>query len=365
MQHFYSYRYNAFNLAINDIFKQLQQFMLMLVTLFYIFLPGLIAGLFFGLGKIVQSSSPVISMQVALAYLIFQSLLLTVLKPAILDSCHRSFHTTLLKGKFPQLSADIIALVVCHIPLFLSCVLMFSMGLDKLSRAPHFAVFALTQLSFAVMLMYRQTAVIWASVLGFMLFFVCDSVTGFLLSLNGLLLASLFLPERIAAQIPLVMNSWTIWLSFFKQNIWALCWRGTMSGLVFWAVLIIVTERPDLIHWYVIGGVVLNQLWWSSFLIETSQFVKTHRLYWQSLDCEQGIKSSQYVYLVAFASLFTLPIIMLFMAHWAVWASLLVTPIVIALARKHTQYLAVVWACCAISLIMGMVFFSTHSNTQF
>lgn len=357
MKHYFSYRHQAFSLAINELFKQLQQFVLMLMTLFYIFLPGLIAGLFFGLGKIVQSSSEVVSMQVGLAYLIFQSLLLTVLKPAILDLKHRTFHTTLLKNKFPQILSDISALMMSHLLFCLSVFLMISMGADKLSRAPHYIAFVFTQLSFALVLMYRPAAVIWASILAFIGLFFFESTLMFFLALNALLLFSLYLPKRLNCSYQITITPWTFWLSYFKDNIWSLIWRMTMSGLVFWAVFIIVTERSDLVHWYALGGALLNQLWWSSLFIETDQYVRKHRLFWRSLNQFSQIKRSQYVYLIALSSMFSLPMLCLFSSHLSMWVSLLITPLVLILCKNRPQFMAVVWASLAISFIILMVIF--------
>ena len=357
MKHYFSYRHQAFSLAISELFKQLQQFVLMLMTMFYIFLPGLIAGLFFGLGKIVQSSSEVVSMQVGLAYLIFQSLLLTVLKPAILDLKHRTFHITLLKNKLPQILSDITALMMCHLLFGLSVFLMISMGADKLSRAPHYIAFAFTQLSFALVLMYRPAAVIWASMLAFSGLFVFESTLAFFLVLNALLLISLYLPKRLNCSYHITITPWTFWLSYFKDNIWSLTWRFTMSGLVFWAVFIIVTERSDLVHWYALGGALINQLWWSSLFIETNQHVREHQLFWKSLNQFTQIKRTQYMYLIALSSMFTLPMLSLFSSHLSMWMSLLITPFVLIFCKNRPQFMAVVWASLAISFIMLMVIF--------
>ncbi|MAD89870.1 MAG: hypothetical protein CMK64_09220 [Pseudoalteromonas sp.] len=354
MKHFYAYRYQAFNLAIQEIFKQLQQFVLMLATLFYIFLPGLIAGLFFGLGKVVQSSSVQVSMQVALAYLIFQSLILAVFKPAILDSKNRIFHTTLLKHNAPQWACDFMAMLTCHVLWLLSLVLMLAMGPDKLSRAPHFVLFMFSQLSFAWVLLYRPSALFWAFISGFVLLAFSQSVIGFLVCLNAALLASYFMPQTIRFNFKPKINIWTIWLSYFSADLWRITWRITMSGLVFWAVFIIAIERPDLVHWYALGGALLNQLWWASLLIETNQFISKHKLYWQSINAYSKVAKVQWFYLALLASIFTLPFLSLFTGHFSIWLSFMLTPMVILLAKNRSQLLAVVWASCSILLILSM-----------
>ena len=355
MRHYYVYRYQAFNLAIQEIFKLLQQFVLMLATLFYIFLPGLIAGLFFGLGKVVQSSSVQVSMQVALAYLIFQSLILAVFKPAILDSKNRIFHTTLLKHNTPQLVSDFMAMLTCHVLWLLSLVLMLAMGPDKLSKAPQFMLFMFSQLSFAWVLLLRPPALFWAFISGFVLLAFAQSVIGFLVCLNVALLVGYFMPQTIRLNFMPKINIWTIWLSYFSADLWRITWRITMSGLVFWAVYIIAIERADLVHWYALGGALLNQLWWASLLVETNQFINKHKLYWQSINAYSKVAKAQWLYLTLFASLFTLPFLFLYSGHVSIWLSLMLTPMVILLAKNRSQLLAVVWASCSILLILSMV----------
>ena len=355
MKQYFLYRRQAFSIAMNELFKQLQQFALMIVTLFNIFLPGLIAGLFFGIGKIVQSGSDSISMQVGLAFLIFQSLLITVLRPAILDLKHRTFHFTLLKTRMPQILSDLTALIICHVLFALSLILTLSMGIEKLSKAPHFILFMLAQLSFSIAQIYRQPAVIWSCLLGLVSLPFFDTPSTFFAGLNVFIILSLWLPRNISISFTINITPWTFWLSYFKNHIWTLTWRTTMSGLVFWLVFIIVTERPDLIHWYVLGGALLNQLWWSSLLIETSQITKKHALFWRSINRLRQIEVTQFTYLIVLSTLFTLPLLYLFTDHISLLMSVLVTPCLLILCRHRLKYLAVSWACFAVCLIMLMV----------
>jgi hypothetical protein len=294
-------------------------------------------------------------MQVALAYLIFQSLILAVFKPAILDSKNRIFHTTLLKHNTPQLISDFMAMLTCHVLWLLSLVLMLAMGPDKLSKAPHFVLFMFSQLSFAWVLLFRPPALFWAFISGFVLLAFAQSVIGFLVCLNVALLVGYFMPQTIRLNFMPKINIWTIWLSYFSADLWRITWRITMSGLVFWAVYIIAIERADLVHWYALGGALLNQLWWASLLVETNQFINKHKLYWQSINAYSKVAKAQWLYLTLFASLFTLPFLFLYSGHVSIWLSLMLTPMVILLAKNRSQLLAVVWASCSILLILSMV----------
>ncbi|MBE0368886.1 DUF6136 family protein [Pseudoalteromonas aurantia] len=352
MKHFYQYRYRAFKAELKELVNQLNQFILMITTLFYIFLPGLIASLFFGLGKIVQSDSILVSIQVAFAYLLIQTLLITVLKPAILDSRHRCFQNSILPRAWHKYLADVVLLLASHVLLVTTLILAVAMGWEKLSQAPQLLLFMLTQVSFAMGLLYRPQAVNWALLMAFISLWWSPSILHFLVCTNVLLIGCWFIPKVHSPNLTYPINIWSFWVHYAFAHSWVLTWRATATFLVLWAADIIQIMRPDLLHWYMLAAVLINQLWWSTLMIETNQHLQETRLFWESLGKYKDIKRVQ---------IFLLSILCIilwccsgFLLGFDIYMSgaLLCMPALMYSAINKPKLTAVVWASSSISLFV-------------
>lgn len=352
MTHFYQYRYQAFKAELKELVKQLNQFILMITTLFYIFLPGLIASLFFGLGKIVQSDSALVSIQVAFAYLLLQTLLITVLKPAILDSRHRCFQISISPRTRHQYLADIVLLLASHALLITTMILALAMGPQKLSQAPQLLLFMLTQVSFAVGLLYRPQAVIWALFIAFISLWWTSSTIQFLVGINLLLGGCWFIPKLHTPNLTYSINIWSFWLYYALAHYWALIWRATATFLVLWAAMIIQTMRPDLLHWYLLAAVLINQLWWSTLMIETNQQLQETRLFWESLGKYKKVFRVQAVLISMICIILWCGsgLLLGFDIHMS--GALLCVPILMYCAANKPKLIAVAWAASSITLFV-------------
>ncbi|KAF7775123.1 hypothetical protein PCIT_a1236 [Pseudoalteromonas citrea] len=350
--HFYQYRYQAFKAELKELVNQLNQFILMITTLFYIFLPGLIASLFFGLGKIVQSDSVLVSIQVAFAYLLLQTLLVTVLKPAILDSRHRCFQISISPRTRHQYLADIVLLLASHALLIITMILAVAMGPQKLSQAPQLLLFILTQISFAVGLLYRPQSVILALFIAFISLWWSSSIIQFLVCINVLLIGCWFAPKIHLPNLTYSINIWSFWFYYVVSHSWAFIWRATATFLVLWAAIIIQTMRPDLLHWYLLAAVLINQLWWSTLMIETNQQLQETRLFWESLGKYKEVFRVQAILLsiVCIALWCGSGLLLDFDIYMS--SALLCMPILMYCAVKKPKLIAVAWASSSITLFV-------------
>ncbi|CAH9064017.1 hypothetical protein PSECIP111951_03026 [Pseudoalteromonas holothuriae] len=349
---YYQYRKKAFEYALKELLRQLSQFALMISTLFYIFLPGLVAGLFLGLGKVVQSDSVETANQMMVAYLLMQTLLLFVLKPVILDTPHRLFHFSLHSGRLKHLVADFTLLLVSHILLWLSLVLAFAMGWDKLMRAPHFVAFIVTQLSLAVVLLYRPQAVVWALGIAVVLLVLGLSNISYLVVFNAIVLVACWFKPLKFVYVPSQLNVWSFWLVYGLNNTWSLIWRMVIGLLFTLGVAIIGKERPELLHWYAPMVALIVLLLWASMCIKTTKLVQEHRLFWLSLKQQQAIVVTLHAMVFILYLLSWCLIVFVLDFDIFMLLTLLFMPLLQWCAARRPKSLAVCWASVSVLIYM-------------
>ncbi|WP_105167781.1 DUF6136 family protein [Pseudoalteromonas sp. T1lg23B] len=347
------YRITAYRYALKTLFKQLNQFALMISTLFYIFLPGLIAAMFFGLGKIVQSDSEHTSSQVMWGCLLLQTLLLNVLKPVILDDAHRMFHHSLIKNKSTIITADIAQLLISHVLLWMSIVLALAMGFDKLMKAPHFVGFVLTQVSMGVTLLYRPQAVVLTLITAFVLLSMTLSNLAYLAWFNAVMLMSCFVKPIRLSYSPTQLTVWSFWILYCVHYSWSLIWRVSASLLVIWAVAIIGAERPELLHWYTPMVALFALLIWASLGIKTTQYISEHRLFWVSLKQFGTLKKAQHVLIFVWYFLSWLTGAILLGMDGFSLVILAQVPVLQWCATNIPQRLAVCWGSLAVTTYLA------------
>ncbi|NOU50686.1 hypothetical protein HG263_09075 [Pseudoalteromonas sp. JBTF-M23] len=349
---YFQYRVNAYRYALKELGRQIQQFALMISTLFYIFLPGLVGALFFGLGRIVQNDSVQATNKVIWGYLLLQTLMLSVLKPIVLDLSHRRFHLSLLQNMFKQRLADITLVLWSHVLLWMSLALVISMGMEKVARAPHLIVFIATQVCFAIALLYRLQSVVYALLFALVLQTFELSITAYLISINVvLLLACIIKPVSFAYQ-PKQINSWGFWLLYGVNKLWSLIWRFAVSFLLIWGASVIGHERPELLHWYTPMIASIALLLWGSLCLKTSEHLKEYRLFWQSIQQYDKAVTTQHILIFCFYLLSWLISISLLNFDLYVLMALLFAPAIQWCAANKPQHLAVCWGVLVVALYL-------------
>ncbi|MBD1584322.1 DUF6136 family protein [Pseudoalteromonas sp. S16_S37] len=346
---YFQYRVHAYRYALRELGRQIRQFALMISTLFYIFLPGLISALFFGLGRIVQNDSMQAANNVIWGYLLLQTLLLSVLKPIVLDSAHRRFHLSLLPNKRKQHLADITLVLWSHVPLWMSLVLAISMGMEKVTRAPHLILFIATQVSFAIALFYRQQGVVYALVFALALQM---PATVYLISINMALLLACFIKPVSFTYQPKKMCTWVFWLLYGVSHVWSLTWRFSVSFLFIWGAFVIGHERPELLHWYtpMISSIAL--LLWGSLCLKTAKYLKEHRLFWLSIQQYDRAVTTQHILIFCLYLLCWLISVILLNFDMYVLITLFFAPFIQWCAANKPKHLAICWGVLVMALYL-------------
>jgi len=89
---FISYRYLEYTLELKQLLVQLKSFGLIFLVVLGSSILGLVLLLFLGLGKIIDSTdAPLSGAQMALFYLLLQSVMLSAMKPAIKNTINGYF----------------------------------------------------------------------------------------------------------------------------------------------------------------------------------------------------------------------------------------------------------------------------------
>ncbi|WP_165389123.1 DUF6136 family protein [Pseudoalteromonas rubra] len=357
MLHFYQYRYRAWRTALAVLMKQLQQFSLMFVTLFFIFIPQLIIGVFYGLGKLVSFDSHDLAIKVAFGFVLLQSLLLQAVKPAIMDTAHRAFHPTLLHSRLHQYAADWLLLLACHSLFIAALILAMSIGIDKLWQAPQLPGFMLVQWLFALALLYRPQTLLSAILVAFVAIWLVPTIEIYL-AVILLWLALDWVRPRLRVTLPQPrLNLVSFWYYVIQASPWMLLWRSGASLLTMWAGLIIAKERPDLLHYYTLVILLVNQLWWSSLYLDTNKQVAGRRAYWRGLGVYSQLVISQslLIYGVSLAS--WLGGVLLLNGEPFSLAVILGSPLLMWVVQRHPQRLAVAWGSFSVTVMMIKVLF--------
>ncbi|MEJ6474897.1 DUF6136 family protein [Pseudoalteromonas piscicida] len=343
MFYYYRYRKTALSQSLQAIGQQVQQFGLMIAALFQAYLLGLIAVMFMGIGKIVESDDPATAVQVAWGLIAAQSFILLVFRDAVLDKPHRSYHFTLLRTTLHQKIADGFSLLVVHPLLLMTLILGYSIGIDKLPQAGSLIAFAVTQLVVALCFVYRPLGTSIGLIFSAGLSLVMVQIAWYLAALNLFALAgALLLPRSIMVSIS-VRNLTTFWLSFIYQHYFIVLWRVVMSVLVLWFGVILQAERPDLMANYVPGLVSLNLLWWSSLAIDLKPEVAGRAAFWLSINKLTRAKQSVWIVIIGTAICFSFPVYMILGFSMVGLLPYVFLPLLVLSALKSPQHLAIAW----------------------
>ncbi|KZN65328.1 DUF6136 family protein [Pseudoalteromonas luteoviolacea] len=357
MLHYYQYRLRAFKVELQELRKQLEQFTLLVSAMFFIYLPSLVMAIFFGLGKLVESESVRLTLEVSFGFLLMQSLLIETVKSAILDSARRTFHHTLLSNRVHKFIADNSLLLMCHLLFIAAFIMAASMGWAKLLQAPQLLLFMASQFMLAVVQLYRPHATILTLSVALGLVFVSNSVAMYFIFVLTVMTVGVFINPRLIDFKVRAITANGFWLQLIIEKPWMILWRLGVSTLTYWCTQIIVTERPDLAAYYSLMALLFNLLWWSSLLLETNKQIVIHRGFWQSLAMLEVMQRSQNLVVMLCTSVAWLIGVALFGVSVFELIILLVTPLMMLTIVKRPKSLALVWATLVIAIMLSKVLF--------
>lgn len=158
---FMDYRYQAYKTELTQLLLQLKSFGLLFLVVLGSSVLGLILLLFLGLGKIIDSSAaPQYGAQMALFYLLLQSVMLSAMKSAIKNSKQRLFQQTIARSVWLYL-VDIKLLTLSNAWLIASVLIALDLTLSQWVKVPHFIAFMLLQFSLGVLCLYKTSALVY------------------------------------------------------------------------------------------------------------------------------------------------------------------------------------------------------------
>lgn len=293
--HFLIYRYNAYQQGLNDLLEQIKQFGLMIVLLFYTAIPGVFLLAFFWLGKVVQvEGQDNGSMLHAWSLLVLQTVIIGILKPAILDTKHRTYQHSLVDGPVLMKLADFGLMMLTHAPFWMSIYLAFSMEPGKLNKAPQFIAFLALQVGFAYVALHHLRRVALCLVIGFGLLWIAPTALIWIVGITLSLCILTVLPKSIKPKHWILLDLttsqiWQIWVVWALNNAILLLWRVVFSVVIVASLDVVVVARPDLEVVIAPFSLALCLFVWGSLVFTTKPVVKEYVSYWRSVDKEKQV----------------------------------------------------------------------------
>ncbi|MEI8665165.1 DUF6136 family protein [Pseudoalteromonas sp. B28] len=162
---FIGYRYLAYTFELKQLLQQLKNFGLLFLVVLGSSALGFVLLLFLGLGKVIDSAdTPLYGAQMALFYLLLQSVMISAMKLAIKNSNQRLFQLTIAHPSWLYL-ADIKLLFISNGWLIASLLIALDLTFEQWLKVPHFIVFMSIQLGLGIVCLYKPSALVY----GFML----------------------------------------------------------------------------------------------------------------------------------------------------------------------------------------------------
>lgn len=293
--HFLSYRYNAYQQGLSDLFEQIKQFGLMVVLLFYTAIPGLFLLAFFWLGKVVQVEGQENgSMFHAWSLLVLQTVIIGILKPAILDTKHRTFQHALVHSRVVIKLADFALMLLSHVPFWMSMYLALSMEPNKLNKAPQFIAFLALQIGFGYFVLHHFLRVLLCLIIGFGLLWIAPTALIWSAAIALCLLILTVLPHSIRPKHLLFIDLttsqiWQIWVVWALNNVMLLLWRVICCVVIIASLNVVVVARPDLEVVIAPLSLAICLFIWGSLIFTTKPVVQDYVLYWRSINKENQV----------------------------------------------------------------------------
>ncbi|WP_368485453.1 DUF6136 family protein [Pseudoalteromonas sp. SD03] len=294
---FMDYRYQAYKTELTQLLLQLKSFGLLFLVVLGSSVLGLILLLFLGLGKIIDSSAaPQYGAQMALFYLLLQSVMLSAMKSAIKNSKQRLFQQTIARSVWLYL-VDIKLLTLSNAWLIASVLIALDLTLSQWVKVPHFIVFMLLQFSLGVLCLYKTSALVY----GFLFSTILVLVPIHMQPLNyhmgfALLFAlSLFvLVVNVNGRIA-VSSLLGFWFCYLLNHCWTLVWRVSLLLCVFMASAALINERADLVPILVILAMAFIVLFSSSLQFDCGRVYEQYRLFFKTCEQERAFYISQFL----------------------------------------------------------------------
>ncbi|NWL15898.1 hypothetical protein FHG08_09230 [Pseudoalteromonas sp. Scap03] len=294
---FMGYRYLAYNQELKQLLLQLKSFGLLFLVVLGSSMLGLILLLFLGLGKIIDSSAaPQYGAQMALFYLLLQSVMFSAMKSAIKNSQQRLFQQTIARSVWLYL-VDIKLLTLSNAWLIASVLIALDLTLSQWVKVPHFVVFMLLQFSLGVLCIYKPSALIYGFIFSTIL--VCVPIymqpltyhIGFAL----LFTLSLFVPVVNVNGRIAVSSIFGFWFCYLLNHSWVLVWRVSLLLCIFMASAALINERADLVPILVVLTMAFIVLFSSSLQFDCGKVHEQYRLFFKTCQRELAFYISQFL----------------------------------------------------------------------
>ncbi|AUL73180.1 hypothetical protein ATS72_006035 [Pseudoalteromonas sp. 13-15] len=294
---FMSYRYLAYTFELKQLLLQLKSFGLIFLVVLGSSILGLVLLLFLGLGKIIDSTdAPAYGAQMALFYLLLQSVMLSAIKSAIKNSKQRLFQHTIACPSWLNI-ADIKLLLISNGWLIASLLIALDLTWAQWIKVPHFFVFMFIQLGLGIVCLYKPSALVYGFTLSTLFLFTAFELSPLIYHLG---FAIIFL---LSASIPViningmtsVRSLFSFWFCYFINHSWTLVWRISLLLCVFMASAELLEKRPDLVN--IIGDVAVAfiVLFSSSLQFDCTKVHGQHRLFFKMNQKARAFYISQFM----------------------------------------------------------------------
>ena len=294
---FMDYRYQAYKTELTQLLLQLKSFGLLFLVVLGSSVLGLILLLFLGLGKIIDSSAaPQYGAQMALFYLLLQSVMLSAMKSAIKNSKQRLFQQTIARSVWLYL-VDIKLLTLSNAWLIASVLIALDLTLSQWVKVPHFIVFMLLQFSLGVLCLYKTSALVYGFL--FSVILVCVPIhmqpLTYHMGFTLLFALSLFVPVVNVNGRIAVSSLLGFWFCYLLNHCWTLVWRVSLLLCVFMASAALINERADLVPILVILAMAFIVLFSSSLQFDCGRVYEQYRLFFKTCEQERAFYISQFL----------------------------------------------------------------------
>lgn len=357
---FISYRYLAYTFELKQLLLQLKNFGLLFLVVLGSSALGCVLLLFLGLGKIIDSAdTPLYGAQMALFYLLLQSVMISAMKQAIKNSNQRLFQHTIAHPSWLHL-ADIKLLFISNGWLIASLLIALDLTLAQWLKAPHFIFFIFLQLGLGVVCLYKPSALVYGFILSALFLFTPSNIPPLVYHIGFSILfsISLFIPRiningRVSAR-----SLFGFWFCFFINHSWILVWRLSLLLCVLMASTTLVAERADLVNILDAVAMAFIVLFCSSLQFDCAKVYAQYRLFFKTCQKARTFYISQFI-----------PSMLLFLAAFVTYSitfekvdiSLLGSSLpwcllLVYFAQKKPAHYALVWLITTMLLLALLIY---------
>lgn len=294
---FISYRYLAYTFELKQLLLQLKSFGLIFLVVLGSSILGLVLLLFLGLGKIIDSTdTPLNGAQIALFYLLLQSVMLSAMKPAIKNSNQRLFQHTIACPSWLNV-ADIKLLLISNGWLIASLMVAFDLTLVQWIKVPHFIVFICLQFGLGIACLYKPSALVYGFVFSTLFLFTSFELTPLIYHLGFVIIFffSVFIPVININAIVSVRSLFGFWFCYFINHSWILVWRISLLLCVFMASATLLEKRADFVNIIDAVATAFIVLFSSSLQFDCTKVYEQYRLFFKTTHKARAFYSSQFI----------------------------------------------------------------------